>query len=144
MMRAFLSGCAPNEIFEILKRKPGAQLHFASRRHRHGDRSELWRIHEAVRRAQVYLIQRVECFGPELEIGSFAEAEGTRQREVQGLQARAKHGVPACIAVRKRRGPSKRRGIKPLRGRVRAWAEYRLSCNFGPGGVLAQHGPGAT
>src|SRR6267143_5279627 len=57
----------PSLISGILKRKPGAQLHFASRRHRHGDRSEMRRVHVAVRRAQVHLIERVECFGPELE-----------------------------------------------------------------------------
>src|SRR5713226_4309026 len=86
-------------ILAILERKPATQLDFASRGHRHSDRSELRRIHEAVRRSQVYFVQRVECFGPELEIGSLADAEGSRQREVHGLQRRAIHGVPAGIAV---------------------------------------------
>src|SRR5216683_2710845 len=44
---------------EFLKRKPTTQLDFAPRRHRHGDSPELRRIHEKVRRVQVYLIQRV-------------------------------------------------------------------------------------
>ena len=119
------------------KRKPGAQLHFASRRHRHGDRSELRRIHEAVRRAQVYLVQRVECFGTKLEISSLADAEGSRQRKAQGLHGRAIYGVPAYMAVCERRGRSKCGGVEPLRGGARAGAEYRLAGNVGPDRILA-------
>src|SRR6267143_1838666 len=136
------SCCQWPVISGILERKSGAQLQFASRRHRHGDRSELRGIHVAVRSAQVDLVQRVECFGPELEIDSLADAEGSRQREVQGLHARAIHGVPACIAVRKRRGRGECGGIKPLRSGVRARAEYGLACNVGTDRILAQHGPG--
>ena len=62
---------------EILERKPGADLKFAARRHRHGDGPELRSVDEAVRCAEVGLVQRVESFGAELEVGSFRETKGT-------------------------------------------------------------------
>src|SRR2546429_4124347 len=120
----------------VLERKPGAQLHLASRRHCHGDRSELRGIHEAVWRAQVYLIQRVERFGTELETGSLADAEGSHQREVQGFDGRAIHGVPASIAVRKSRGRRERGRVKPFCGSVRARDKHRLSRYVGSDRIL--------
>ena len=58
------------------------------------------------------------------------------------MHARTIYGVPACIAVCKRRGRSKRGGIKPLRGGVRARAKHGLSCNLRPDRILAQHSSG--
>jgi hypothetical protein len=98
-------------IFHVLEGNPGAQLDFASWRHRHGDGSKLRSIHEAVRRAQIYLVQSVEGFGSELEIGPFADAKGSSKREVQSLHRRTIDGVTACVAIRKRRGAANAAGL---------------------------------
>ena len=57
----------------LLERKPGADLQFAARRHRHRDRPELRSVHKTVGCAQIGLIQCIEGFGAELERGPFRE-----------------------------------------------------------------------
>jgi hypothetical protein len=66
------------ENLQFLEGEPGAQLNFASRGHRHGDRSKLRGVHETVRRAQVHFVQRVKCLRPELEIGSLSDPKRSR------------------------------------------------------------------
>src|SRR5580765_8667815 len=83
-----------------LERNPRAHLNLAPGGHRHGDGAELRRVHEAVRRAQIYFVQRVEGFAAELEGGSFAEAEGACQGKIQSLQWRTIDGVSPNIAER--------------------------------------------
>ena len=71
----------------VLKRKPRAQLDFAAGRRGIGDGSELRRVHKAVRRAEIGVIQGIEQLAANLEAPAFGEHEVAHQRDVQRLHA---------------------------------------------------------
>ena len=64
--RARLFGLALKSKANILEADPRAQLNFASRGRNFGDAAKAGRVHEAVRRAEVGVVERVEelraCF----------------------------------------------------------------------------------
>src|SRR5580765_2811317 len=80
-----------------LERKAGADLDLAAGGHRHRDGAELRSVDEAIGRAQVDFVHRVERFAAQLEIQLFGEAEVADQREVQRLQRRAVNRVSTGI-----------------------------------------------
>src|SRR5262245_52945445 len=79
---------------DLSERNPHTDLDLAARGRGFGDRSELRRVHEAARCAQVRVIERVEEFGAELEFHLLGNVEFAGQREVEGLHSRAVYGIP--------------------------------------------------
>ena len=80
-------GCASSVLHQIpigwfearlrsgLERKPRAQLYLASRSRSLCNRSKLGRIHEAVRRAQVRVVECIEELPAELDFGPLGDGE---------------------------------------------------------------------
>src|SRR5258708_19954217 len=88
------------------------------------------------------MVEGVEKFGAELELGALSYVEGTRKREIQGLHAGAVDGVAAHIAESE--GGRSREGswVKPLRGGGRAGGKNRLTGEIGANGLFAEDGAG--
>src|SRR6185437_12728616 len=86
-----------------LEGQPRAQLDLAAWRGGFGDSAELGRIHEAVRGAQVRMVECVEEFPAELKSGVLGNGEITRQREIERLQPRPINRIASHIAKRKGR-----------------------------------------
>src|SRR5581483_432916 len=64
------------------ERQPCAKLNFPSRRCALRDRAELWRVYEAVRRAEICMIQGIEELAAKLKLHSFRNAEVAYQRQI--------------------------------------------------------------
>src|SRR6185437_565510 len=80
-----------------LERQTCTQLNLASRSCRLGDRSKLRRIHEAIRRPQVRMIQRIEELAAELELRALGDGEIASQGKVQSLHSRSVYRVSAYV-----------------------------------------------
>src|ERR1017187_302831 len=93
------------------KLQAGAELHFASRRGRVRDGSELRSIHEPVRRAEVGMVHRVEDLAANLEAQSLGDGELSRERQIHGLHPGTVNGVAAGIPEGVRGGHGKCRGV---------------------------------
>src|SRR5882724_10327616 len=57
-----------NQASKYLERKPCAELNLSRRCRGFGDGSELWSIHEAIRRSQIRVVERIERFGANLKL----------------------------------------------------------------------------
>jgi hypothetical protein len=71
----------------VLKRKSQAELYLAAWCRGLGDSPELRRVYEAIRSAEICVIQRVECFSTYLQLYSLRHRELSLQREIQSLPA---------------------------------------------------------
>src|ERR1043165_6066147 len=120
------------------EREAQAELNLSSGRRGLGDGAELRRVDEAVRRAEVRVVQGVEELGAELEAHLLGDGELALQREVERLEAGAVDGVAAHVAEGEGGGRGEGRGVEPLRGGVRAGAEDGLARVVGADGVLAE------
>ncbi len=63
-----------------LKRDASAELDFTPRGGSFADGAELRRVHEAIRRAEIDMVEGVEEFGAELEFGALGEIESASER----------------------------------------------------------------
>src|SRR5436190_13986599 len=85
-------------IGPLLKTQPGAQLYFPSSCRGLGNRSELRRIHEPIRRTEIGVVQRIEELPANLKTPLLGNHELPHQRHIQGLQARAVNSIAAHVA----------------------------------------------
>src|SRR5689334_17554265 len=91
------------------KRKPRAELNLSSRSCSFSDGTELWRIDETVRRAEIYLVESIKEFGAKLKFHFLSQGELTLQSEIECLQPRAINRVPPHIAKGERGRSCERR-----------------------------------
>src|ERR1700730_17273149 len=125
------AGVAARRLPNQLKRQTGAELDFAPRGGGFADSAELRGVHEAVRRAEIGVIEGVEEFGAELKFGALGEIEGAGERQVKGLHAGAINGVAAHMAEGERSRRREGCGTNPWRGGVRAGRENWLAGEVG-------------
>src|SRR5260370_5944283 len=121
-----------------LERDASAELDFAAGRGGFADGAELRGVHEAVRRAEIDVVEGVEKFAAELEFGALGEVESTSEREVESLHARAVDGVAAHVAEGE--GSGRREGcwIEPFRCIVRAGGKNWLAGEVPANGIFAE------
>src|ERR1700730_9489471 len=77
------AGVAARRLLNQLKRQTGAELDFAPRGGGFADRAELWGVHEAVRRAEIGVVEGIEELGAKLKFGTLGEVKGASEREVE-------------------------------------------------------------
>lgn len=128
------------KLFDPLERKPHPKLNLTARRRRFGDGAELWRVHKAVGRAEVRVVERVEEFRAKLESSLFRQGELTMQGEVERLHAGAVDRVPSHVSESERRRGGKGRGVEPHVRRMRAGAEDGLARVVGANRILSEQG----
>src|SRR5689334_4779249 len=115
-----------------------AELDLPARSGGFRDGGKLRSIHETVRRSQIDLVERVEEFRPELELGTLGEREFTSQSKIQRLHAGTVHRISAGIAEGERGWRGKRSGIEPFFGGTGACPEDRLARDIRSNGILAK------
>src|ERR1043165_3944785 len=67
------------------KRKPRAELNLSSRSCGFSDRTELWRVDEAIRRAQIYVVESIKELGAKLKFHFLSDIELALQSEIECL-----------------------------------------------------------
>src|SRR6185369_3551877 len=80
-------------LFTPLERESHAKLDLTTRCSSFRDRSKLWRINEAIRCAEIRVIECIEGLGPYLELHLFGDGKLTLQREIECLSA----GTINCV-----------------------------------------------
>src|SRR4051794_22117440 len=73
---------------EFSERKSRTDLYLPAGRGGLGDRAELRRVHEPVRRAQIHLVEAVESFQANLHPRRFGDRKSPADRRVKRLHAR--------------------------------------------------------
>src|SRR5260370_31831801 len=118
------------------ERNPPAELNLPAGVHGHCDGSELWRIHKAIRRAEISVIQSIEALGAYLQPQRLGQVKLARHGQIEQLHAGSFHRVAACVSKRVGSRSSKRRRIEPLLRRVRSDREQRFAGKVGAYGIL--------
>src|SRR5437667_979891 len=65
---------------------------------------------------QVYVVQHIECLGPELELPPFPNRENAKERSIQVPIGRTPEGIASCVAESRLCWRGKHSGIEPLPG----------------------------
>lgn len=122
-----------------LKRQPRAQLDLPTRSGGLRDRAKLRRIHEAVGRAQVGVIEAIKEFAAKLESHSFGNSKVANYREVKSLRSGPVDRVSTNISKGEGGRSDKRGGVEPAARRLRARSKLVLAGGVGANGILSQH-----
>jgi hypothetical protein len=126
----------------LLERDANAQLNLAAWSGRFGDRPKLRRVHEAIGYAEIDVIERVEEFGPELQLHFFGQAELALQGEIEALHSGAINRIAPQVAEGKCRWRGEGRRVEPTVGTASARTEDRLAGVIGADWILTQQRAG--
>src|SRR5215470_3393104 len=136
------SGGTYQEATIPLERQPRTQLDLTAGSGRLGDRAKLRRVHEAVGRAQVRVIEAVEELAAELKLHSFSNAKVADHCQVQRLSSRSIDRISAYIAKCKGGWSHEGGGVEPASCGLCAGTKLILAGGAGTNWVLTKHRSG--